>query len=331
MLRTRHWILKAAIQKALSLLPESQMWNRLLQQYITRALEMDPVTFEHKLTKCRKHLENYFSIAGGSRPGFSVMELGTGWYPIVPIGLYLCGASPVWTVDIQPLLSRERVRKVLALFCHYAERGRLADILPWVNKDRVAHLLGLAKHAGLRSVGEVLGLMQIHPIVADARRPGLPSGSIDLFVSNGTLLVIPKDVLWGIFTEFRRLASAGAVMSHQVYMGDVYACFDSSITAYNFMKFSSSKWKLFNNSLLYQNRLRISEYRRLHESAGWTIKAEENVQGSLDDFRKVQLAKDFQGYSQEDLLTLWSWLTSQCKPATTAQPNNCARTSVDRV
>ena len=26
-------------------------------------------------------------------PGFTAYELGTGWFPIIPIGLYLCGAA----------------------------------------------------------------------------------------------------------------------------------------------------------------------------------------------------------------------------------------------
>src|SRR5438045_242194 len=99
-----HWLIKSAIHRAISLLPASHWWNELLQTYGTHSLQLGPERFELRLEYCRRHLEHLFEVQSPRPTGFAVLELGTGWYPIVPIGLYLCGASEVWTYDIAPLL-----------------------------------------------------------------------------------------------------------------------------------------------------------------------------------------------------------------------------------
>src|SRR5437879_9465353 len=111
----RHWMLKATVLKSLSISPASRSGYRLFQRSFCRSLTLDCSAFEKGLDHCRKHLENYFCCCAKPQPGFSVFELGTGWYPIIPIGMYLCGAAQIWTVDIEPLLNGSTVRKTLAL------------------------------------------------------------------------------------------------------------------------------------------------------------------------------------------------------------------------
>ena len=111
----------------------------------------------------------------------------------------------------------------------------------------------------------------IELLLTDARRIDLPAGHVDLFVSNNTLEHIPKDVLVGIFREFRRVGRRDSVMAHHIDLSDHYAGFDPSITVYNFLRFSERRWRLFNNRLHYQNRLRISDYRCIHVEAGWEL------------------------------------------------------------
>jgi hypothetical protein len=63
-----------------------------------------------KETYCRNHLEQlqrFGSPATGS--GFSAFQLGTGWFPTVPIGFFLCVAREVWIWDIVPFLRRDRL------------------------------------------------------------------------------------------------------------------------------------------------------------------------------------------------------------------------------
>lgn len=44
--RLRHWLLKAVVQKALSVLPGGRIGNSVLQQHFTGSLEINDNTFE---------------------------------------------------------------------------------------------------------------------------------------------------------------------------------------------------------------------------------------------------------------------------------------------
>jgi hypothetical protein len=100
-------------------------------------------------------------------------------------------------------------------------------------------------------------------------------------------------------------------MSHLIDMSDHYAQFDQSISTYNYMKYSERQWRLFNNKLQYQNRLRITDYRDIHHVTGFEILDEQNLSGSLDALSAVKLAPQFESISQEDLLVTNSWMVSR--------------------
>jgi hypothetical protein len=71
----RVWILKAAIQRAISLSPASHRVNELFQRYVTGGVELDERFLDDRLT----HLKSYREIARRPHPR-STLELGTGWY-----------------------------------------------------------------------------------------------------------------------------------------------------------------------------------------------------------------------------------------------------------
>src|SRR3712207_9454831 len=103
-----HWLLKAAPQGAIASAPLGDRLDRAARVHVTRSLTLGQSAFATKLRQCRHHVSRARAIRGGGRT-FSprVLELGTGWYPIVPIGLWLCGASRVTTLDKNPLLEPE--------------------------------------------------------------------------------------------------------------------------------------------------------------------------------------------------------------------------------
>src|SRR6185437_12882526 len=95
-----HWLIKSAVQRTISFLPRSYWWNELLQRKITKSIELTEARFEQRLGDARLHLDRLSEFGIANSQGFSVLELGTGWYPTVPIALYLCGAAEIWTIDI---------------------------------------------------------------------------------------------------------------------------------------------------------------------------------------------------------------------------------------
>lgn len=279
------WLLKAAVQGAISPLPGRDRLNHVLQRYITGSATLTDEVFERKLAQCRRHLESY-RAQHGALPRH-VLELGTGWYPIVPIGLIDVGVDRVTTFDVNPLCDLARARTALQRFG--------SDLQADPAATDAAQLL------------EPLG---IRMIVRDVRESGLERDSVDLFVSNNTLEHIPPATLSEIMIEFRRLAAPGAVMDHFIDMSDHYAHFDRSITEFNYLRYSDRRWRPFNNRLQYQSRLRISDYRRIIEEAGFRVVAEDAERGAADALGQIALAPRFRSYSPEELAVLRCWLTA---------------------
>ena len=301
------WYLKAAIQGALSRLPQPQRWNRLLQRYVTRSLQLRDEYFLHKWRQCERHLATFHS-AGGAAEGYTAVELGTGWFPIVPVGLALCGARRVLSIDTRPLLRRAQLIATLEHYRRHLMAGSL--VLPDGQTERAQHCLAALLERPA-SAEHLLRRLGVELLITDARRIDLPSGQIDLFISNNTLEHIPRDVLVEVLREFRRLGRSDAVMTHFIDLADHYASFDPSITVYNFLRFSEQRWRLFNNQLHYQNRLRVSDYRRIHAEAGWQLMAEENTSAPVETLRSVPLAPEFRHYREEDLAVYGTWMSSR--------------------
>ncbi|MBI2929404.1 MAG: class I SAM-dependent methyltransferase [Verrucomicrobia bacterium] len=306
-----NWMIKSAVQRVISGLPRSHAWNGLFQRYVTRGLDLGIGEFEAKLNACRKHFENYRHFSPRPRAGFRALELGTGWFPILPVGLHLCGASEIWTFDIAPLLRDFTFKQTLLLFCEYDQKGALHKFLPAARPERITNLHGSVARAAEQAPEALLKALNIHVLVRDARQTGLPSKSIDLVFSNVVLEHIPRAELADLFAEVRRVCADEAVISHYVGMADQYASFDRSITPFNFLKYPASRWRLLDNPIIPQNRLRISDYRSLLQEAGCSIVKELHTSGSTEALRQVKLAPEFRKYSQEDLLVLFAWIVAR--------------------
>lgn len=301
------WLLKAAIQGTLSRLPNPQRWNRLLQKYVTGSLELSDEYFLEKWRQCERHVATYRRETGNGGGAFSALELGTGWFPITPIGLALSGAERVVSIDLQDLLAHERV---VATLQRYA-RLIAAETITVADPDPIGRIEGLLDRAPSLGARELLAAVGVEARLADARDTGLASGSIDLICSNNTLEHIPREVIVDIFREFRRVLSARGIMSHHIDLADHYANFDSSITVYNFLRYSDRVWPLFNNDLQYQNRLRVSDFRDIHAESGWRISSEDNTSEPLEVLRRVPVADRFRHYDDEDLAVYSTWMTSR--------------------
>ena len=239
-----------------------------------------------------------------------MLELGTGWYPIVPIGLALAGAEGVTTLDVSSLTDADRTRRTLELYAVWLDSGRLSSALPGIDAGLAEKALSAAREAGTASARDLLARVGVRALVGDGRATGLPDGAIELVVSNNTFEHIPPAVLQAIMAELRRVAAPGAVMDHFVDISDHYAHFDRSISEFNYLRYPPRAWRLFNNRLQYQSRLRASDYRRLVEHAGFVVVAEEAQRGAVEELAGVPLAPQFRHYAQDDLLVLRTWITA---------------------
>jgi hypothetical protein len=304
------WQLKAGVQGAISVLPWRTRLNHLLQARVTGNVRLTPRRFESKVAQARRHLQHHAAARPGAPIPRTALELGTGRHPVVPIALALSGVERIVSVDIDPLTNGDRVREALGLFASQLEGYRLAGILPEAQPDRARRLLDEARGLTSADPRTLLAPLGIEIQVTDARRTGLAPASVDFFVSNNTLEHIPAETLRALMAEFRRLAAPGAVMDHFIDMRDHYSSFDRSISRLNYLRYPEPVWRLFNNRLHYQNRLRISDYRAIFEAAGFAIVAEKPTRGKPHEFDGLAVDRRYRDTPEGDLFTLFAWLTA---------------------
>lgn len=307
-------MIKALIQRGMAALPWSHKWNELFQRYVTGGLELSPGLFRIKLDQCARHRLLYESLSSDPKPSFSALELGTGWFPVLPIGLYLTGASRVVTYDIHPLLSTYTLRQVVRYFGELHQSGELAKQLPHFQPERMTRLQGYLQRTAPEAPAEFLKSLNIELRIGDARSTGLEPGSIDLVCSCTVLEHILYPDILKLFHEFRRISKLDSVMSHFIGLEDQYATFDPSISRFNFLQYSDAEFRRWNNGIIPLNRLRIADHRRAFREGGYEILKEQNTLGELADLRRIRLAPEFQHHPVEDLLVTYSWLAGRPLP-----------------
>ena len=305
------WLVKAMVQRGIGALPYPHFWNGLLQDWVTHSTRLTDEVFFENLSNCGLHLANLQRYNSTTLRHFSAFELGTGWFPVVPIGLFLCGAREVWTWDIAPLLKLDRLKDVIARFLELEERQLLKsrlDALP----ERLALLRAVmtGRDSSNSEPTQLLEGLNIHYRIGNATRSRLPPASIDLIVSDVVLEHPSPAQLTEILHEFRRIAAPEAVMSHSIALDDQYSGRDPRITQFNFLRFSDRMWRWINNPIIPLNRLRISDYRRLFSESGFQIVEETSRRGDPAELARVPLAERFRQYSLEDLLVTYTRLAA---------------------
>jgi len=307
------WLVKALVQRGIGALPNPHYWNELLQDRVTHSLDLTKERFEVSLGNCRNHLEQLQRYGSTATSGsFSAFELGTGWFPTVPIGLFLCGAREVWTWDIAPLLRRDRLKLTIRRFLELEQEqgGRVHFHALPERLTRLREVMALCESPEGLGAAELLERLGIYYRIGNASRSDLPPQSVDLIVSDVVLEYLSPEELFEILQEFRRIAAPDAVMSHTIGLGDQYASYESGITQFNFLRFPDWAWRCLNNPIIPLNRLRISDYRRFFSESGFQVVDETSQRGDPAELARTPLAARFRGYSIEDLLVIYTWLVA---------------------
>jgi hypothetical protein len=306
----KKWMLKAAVQKVISYLPAKERVNYLFQKHVTHAVELTDQHFEWKIGHARDHIAHFKKHGTKSLSESIAVELGTGWYPIVPISLYLCGIKTVHSFDIYDWMTRESQQTTLLKFKEWQSNGRLKAFLPDVLPQRWEALMGLLKPETTKEkFCLAIGFM---PHLQDARKTGLAAGSIDMVCSNNTFEHIHTPVLREILAEFARICNwqNGGVMSHFIDMSDHFAHFDASITDYNFLRYSTKQWQRIDNDIQPQNRLRFVDFERMYQDLSIPYLAMGVRPGNVQALQSVLLASEFKSYTLEELAVTHGYLVS---------------------
>lgn len=269
------WVVKAVLQKGMSFLPDPQRANHFFQEHVTHGTTLTPEFLRMRIDWAAGHLDALRRL-GDPSPGFHAVELGSGWFPIVPLCYFLAGAGSVDLVDLEDLSRPELVSQAVAGLVDAHREGLLEPLGP-IDDARVAELAAVGSRIGtdghvaaLRSLGLVVRPTDASTM--DVERP--PA----LISSNTVLEHIPAVVLEAILVRFREISEPGTVMSHLIDLCDHYAYVDDSVSVYHFLKFSDRQWRWIDNDVQPMNRLRASEYREIYARARVPI-TEEHLLG----------------------------------------------------
>lgn len=303
------WIVKALVQRVIGFMPNPDYWSDLVQRKIAGSVDLTYPFFLSRLDVARRNLDAFARENGPAE----VLELGTGWFPIVPIALRLAGASHVRTCDIVEHVSQERLSATLQAFARAADDGELRRRFPSINEPLLQHIRSFdpARQAcveSLRSLG-------IEYIVGDFPGASLPPASVDLIVSHAVLEYISEPPFRSLLDAFRRVLKSDGVMSHWIDFSDEYAYFDTNISPLNFLRYPDWAWRIINNPIIPLSRLRIDDVRRLFANAGFAIHEEDCVKLDSDKMRKLPLAREFATRDIEDMRVLDAWIAARISTA----------------
>ena len=295
------WIAKAVVQKGISFLPFKTHINQFFQRRGTGAISLDDQHFGWKIGHAQDHLalwqKHYPNL---DRSSANVLELGTGWYPIVPVYFWLHGINSMDSLDLYPWISAEHCQTTAKKFVEWHSSGQLQSFLGRVDAERWSKLEQATKST--MPLESFLSMIGLRTLVGDAtsKIAGMHE-SYEFICSNNTLEHILEAPLIAILKHFKGLLSHGGGSSHFIDLSDHFGHFDRSITAYNFLKFSPLQWRLIDNDIQPQNRLRWPQYLEIFTKLGYPVVQEKVRTGNLDELKKVKVHQSYSGMSESEL------------------------------
>lgn len=293
----RPWQVRCARNTVLTLLPFRHQLQRLKRRWSRNPHPIDAGSvydgaYEH-INALRKH--------GLDFPSSTILEIGSGWYPVIPLMMRLAGARHVHLTDAHPLLDAEQ----LAAACQF-----LLD-----RKTDIAQRFDLP-------VSDVEQYLRVSP--GESLEPGLArlgfsylvpcnlrtcDFKVDAIFSHTCLEHISEPDLRSLLQECRHVLRPGGLMSHGIDHSDHRANVDRELSRIDFLRYSDRVWRLFCiDPQDYTNRLRHSDYVRLFTDAGYEIAFEQViVDETCRRFAETnRLDPRFGSSTAEELATLWT-------------------------
>ena len=94
----------------------------------------------------------------------------------------------------------------------------------------------------------------------------------DMCISTTALEHFTIDDLNKYLSDLKNVLTKDVLISSVVDYSDHYSHTDKNIGALNFLKYSEKNWEKYNNSYLFQNRLRHQDYIKIIEESGYKIR-----------------------------------------------------------
>ena len=303
-----NWRVKGVVQGVLSRLPGGGTINNCLQTTVGNLRDFE-ANVDAKVVGDWLVLVANMQELGVKPQNLDYVEVGTGWYPALPVCYWLAGARSCRTFDVTRHLNHKMTFRMLGHIEQHLPAIAAASFRPLAEVQAAYASLCTAK-----TTEQLLRAASIEYLAPhDAAESGLPDASVDVVFSNSVLEHVPSDAILRIMRETRRILRTGGLAIHSANCGDHYAYFDRSITPVNYLTYPERQWSKWNNRLLYQNRLRPSDFIRLAEQSGLRIvlhKSKPNPQ-LLSVLPTLAIAPEFRRYPREQLASTWVAFVAQ--------------------
>jgi hypothetical protein len=280
------WVLKAAVQQFLGLMPVrvADPIYHGLQEHMGGI----PIEVQYQRSAVEEIASLVKDIRGKQLSGLRIVELGSGWYPVLPLLLLReYGALTVHTFDVNEHYSPTRIsaaaREIMNVVAHLREdpvlqqtkvTGRLPDSIRYYPRTRIEH------------VSEICG------------------GLADLAISHLVLPYIPPEGIREIHISSRQWLTRDALWIHIFNTSDERARWDNKLHQFDFLRYSEKEWKwISGNRYAYSNRLRLPQYRSLFHLAGWHVEREHASisRTAIGSLNRCAPHSDFCHFSPEEL------------------------------
>jgi SAM-dependent methyltransferase len=250
----------------------------------------------------------WLTEAAGTLEGKTVLEIGSGWEPLIPMLFSLCGAGHVYLTDSTRLLDLDTLRGSVESF--RSNERRIVETLKLAPGD-----FSKAFQSEPSSVGEFLDRHRFTYLApCDCRHLALADSSLDIVTSRSVFEHIPPPVIGEIMTEAYRLLRPGGLMCHFIDNSDHWEHGDKGISRVNFLRFGDRAFRwTYLNPLNYTNRLRHAEYVEMFQNRGFEmVRKERTIDApSVKALETLPLAPQFRRFSAEELATVDSFLLAR--------------------
>ena len=229
-------------------------------------------------------MERALAQMGRHFNGANIIEIGSGWFPAIPVMLSARGARRVIMSDLTP----------------YLDEGTFATTLEFL-KPWLETIPGAAEKRTLAD----FRLEYRAPLDLDK----VADGSVDFVISRTVLEHIQPAELTDLLARLKPKLSTNGLMVHCVDHSDHFEHLDKSISRINFLTWSPKTHQVINwLTKQGENRLRHHEYRRIFEAAGFDVVNEltEIHQPTLQAARTLRLHSRFAAMTPEQLSILTS-------------------------
>jgi hypothetical protein len=293
----RHWKLKALFFKITSSNSLFINFFYFVKRLLYTQREVPNRLFKSRIKHAQNHLEAY--IRQEIKLPESTLEIGTGWYPLVPIYFFLCNVKFIYTIDINQLLTYNQLIKTLEKFNSEEVELRKFEYLDAKNFEIINNILNNKKNFTLQSALAYLNIKYKFENFMDCDI----SKPIDLLHSNNTLEHIPKQELNEIIKKSKEIMKSKGIQSHFIDLSDHYS-HKNSISNLNFLSYSSKEWKKYNSFIHYQNRLRPQDY--IITFIAQSLEVVEIYPKTLpfEEQKKLKVHQEFANYTKDDLYVL---------------------------